>query len=39
MLAQVAADKAAADKGNGEPMELRDNERFVFRLVVGGHTD
>lgn len=38
-LAQVAADKAKADRGNGEPAELRDNERFVLRLVVGSHTD
>jgi hypothetical protein len=38
-FAQVAADKAKADKGNGEPLELRDNERFVLRLIVGGHTD
>jgi hypothetical protein len=33
--AQVAADKASADKGNGEPLEFRDNERFVLRLIVG----
>lgn len=34
-LAQVAADKAPADRGNGQPLELRDNERFVGRVVVG----
>lgn len=33
--AQVASDKATADKGNGEHAELRDNERFVLRLTVG----
>ncbi len=33
--AQVASDKAAADRGNGEHAELRDNERFVLRLTVG----
>ncbi len=33
--AQVAADKATADKGNGEPLEFRDNERFVVRLIIG----
>jgi hypothetical protein len=38
-LAQVAADKAPADKGNGQPLELRDNERFLLRLVVGTHAD
>jgi hypothetical protein len=38
-LAQVAADKARADRGNGQPLELRDNERFLLRLVVGTHAD
>jgi len=38
-LAQVAADKAPADRGNGQPLELRDNERFGLRLVVGAGTD
>lgn len=33
--AQVASDKAAADKGNGEHAELRDNERFFFRVSFG----
>jgi hypothetical protein len=33
--AQVAADKAPADRGNGQPLELRDNERFQLRLAVG----
>lgn len=33
--AQVAADKAPADRGNGQPLELRDNERFMGRVVVG----
>ncbi len=39
LYAQVAADKAPADRGNGEPLEVRDNERFVGRLVVGIKTD
>jgi hypothetical protein len=34
-LAQVAAVKAAADLG-GEPLEMRDNERFQLRLMFGG---
>lgn len=33
--AQLGADKAPADKGNGEAMELRDNERFVARFMLG----
>ncbi len=33
--AQVASDKAAADKDLAEPQELRDNERFVGRLTFG----
>lgn len=36
--AQVVADKAEADRGNGEPNTLRDDERFVARLVVGTRT-
>jgi len=35
MTAQVAGDKASADVGNGEPLVLRDQERFLGRLVVG----
>lgn len=38
-VAQVAADKAAADKGNGQLLELRDNERFMLRLIVTHHVD
>jgi len=38
MTAQVAADKATPDKGNGEPLTLRDQERFAGRLVVGFST-
>ncbi len=34
-LAQVAAVKAPALYGNGEPLELRDNERWVVRLQAG----
>jgi hypothetical protein len=34
-LAQVAADKAPEDKGDGQPLELEDNERFVGRVVIG----
>jgi hypothetical protein len=33
---QVAADKAPADRASAEPQELRDNERFVLRIMVGG---
>lgn len=33
--AQVAADRHPDDKALTEPLELRDNERFVARLVVG----
>jgi hypothetical protein len=39
LVAQVGADKASADRGNGEPLTLRDNERFVGRVVFGGHLD
>ena len=35
LLAQAGADKAKADYGNGDPLELRDNERFVGRLILG----
>lgn len=35
LTAQVGADKAAGDRGNGEPLELRDNERFVARIILG----
>jgi hypothetical protein len=31
---QVAADKAPADRALREPLELRDNERFIARIVV-----
>jgi hypothetical protein len=34
-LAQVAAVKASALYGNGEPLELRDNERWVLRFQLG----
>jgi len=33
--AQLGAYKAKADRGNGEAMELRDNERFVARFLIG----
>ena len=36
--AQVAADKANADRSLAEPNELRDNERFVLRLAFGADT-
>jgi hypothetical protein len=36
--AQVAADKANADRSLVEPNELRDNERFVLRLAFGANT-
>ncbi|MBL9039882.1 MAG: hypothetical protein JNG84_15295 [Archangium sp.] len=32
---QVGADKAVADRGNGEIFEVRDNERFGARVAVG----
>ena len=34
-LPQVAAVKAQAQVGNGEALELRDNERVVMRLMAG----
>ncbi|MFZ5439839.1 MAG: hypothetical protein ACOZQL_07505 [Myxococcota bacterium] len=36
--AQVASDKAPADKDLAEKQELRDNERFVLRLTFGAVT-
>lgn len=39
LLVQAGADKAKADRGNREPLEVRDNERFVGRLVLGVKTD
>lgn len=36
--AQVAAEKAQADRPLAEPAELRDNERFVLRLAFGANT-
>ncbi len=38
-LVQAGADKARDDRGNGEPLEVRDNERFVGRLILGVKTD
>ena len=35
LLPQVAAVKADADVGNGQALELRDNERVVMRLQAG----
>ncbi|MDX2012371.1 MAG: hypothetical protein SFW67_19400 [Myxococcaceae bacterium] len=37
-VAQVASHKAEGDRGNGEPIIFRDDERFVIRLVVGAPT-
>jgi hypothetical protein len=37
--AQVAAYKAKADRGNGDPATLRDDERFAGRFVVGLKTE
>jgi hypothetical protein len=37
-FAQVAADRANADRELPEPAELRDNERFVLRLIFGADT-
>lgn len=34
-LPQVAAEKADSEVGNGEALELRDNERVVIRLQLG----
>jgi len=39
LMAQAGANKARADRGNGEPLELRDNERFTGRVVLGLKTD
>lgn len=36
--AQVASDRANADRELPEPAELRDNERFVLRLIFGADT-
>lgn len=36
--AQVASEKAKADRDLPEPAELRDNERFMLRLVIGADT-
>jgi hypothetical protein len=35
LLAQVGALKPAADRGNGEPLELRRHERFQVRASLG----
>lgn len=35
MMSQVAAVKPDADVGDGERLELRDHERFLFRLAIG----
>ncbi len=35
LYAQVYSVKARADRGNGERLEFRDNERFVLRLTLG----
>lgn len=35
VVAQVTADKAEGDRGNGQPLTFRDDERFGVRLVVG----
>lgn len=37
-VAQVASDKAEGDRGNGERVIFRDDERFGVRLVVGAPT-
>lgn len=39
LFVQAGADKAHDDRGNGEPLEVRDNERFVGRLILGVKTD
>lgn len=36
--AQVAAERGDGDRGAAEVQELRDNERFVIRLVIGANT-
>jgi hypothetical protein len=36
--AQVASHKAAGDRGDGQPIIFRDDERFVIRLVVAAPT-
>ena len=35
---QVSANRANADRALADPEELRDNERFVFRVAVGADT-
>lgn len=37
-FAQVASERAPADRALAEPQELRDNERFVLRLAFGATT-
>lgn len=37
-VAQVGADKIQADRGNGEHVIFRDDERFSLRLIVGAPT-
>jgi hypothetical protein len=39
LLAQTAAYKAKADRSNAEPLEVRDNERFVGRFSLGVKLD
>ncbi len=39
LTAQVAADRSPGDRGLDEPLELRDNERFLGRVVWGIHTN
>ena len=37
-VAQIMSDKAEGDKGNGQPIIFRDDERFGLRVVVGAPT-
>jgi hypothetical protein len=37
-MAQVASHKAAGDRGDGQPIIFRDDERFVIRVVVAAPT-
>ncbi len=39
LLVQAGGEKTRVDRGNGEPLEVRDNERFVGRIILGVKTD
>lgn len=39
LLVQAGGEKTRLDRGNGEPLEVGDNERFVGRIILGVKTD